>query len=91
MTGERTQEIDNELIDHVTLYLSGKNPAGIATASLREVVKKQVLVPTYYDPRYVEGMKLFLKENGLKSTTIGELIDTSVLSMREGHGSPSND
>lgn len=90
-TGKRTQEIDNELIDHVTSFLEGESPPGNTRASLAEVMKRQVLVPSYYDPRHIEPMHDFLKHRNLKGTTIGDLLDAGIISMRGGHGSPPND
>ncbi len=90
-TGRRTSEIDNELLEHVMMYLDGKSPPGLAAAPWDEVLKSRVLVPTYYDPRYVEGINKLLKDQGLSGVTLGELLDNGILSVRGGHGSPSND
>lgn len=90
-TGKRTKDIDDELNAHVDAWLAGKTAAGEAEIPLDEVFKRQVLVPTYYDPRYEQAMTTFLKKNKLDGTTIGELVDRGVLSIRGGHGSPGND
>lgn len=90
-TGRRTEEIDNELLEHVTAYLEGKLPAGATQISSKEVFAKQVIVPTYYDHRHNEPISSLLKENGLEGVTLGQLIDDKVIMERRGHGSPSND
>lgn len=90
-TGLRTEEVDNELLEQVDLYLAGQAPVGSATIALDDVLKKQVIVPTYYDDRYNEGIEALLKAEGLKGMTLGELIDSGVVLLRAGHGSPSND
>ena len=44
-----TEEIDNELIDAVKAYISGRKREGEERIPLKEVFEKKVLVPTYYD------------------------------------------
>src|SRR3977135_2294013 len=73
-TGLRTTDIDNELLDHVNTYLANESPAGAARVDMESVFKRQVLVPTYYDQRYNDGIHRLLKEKGLAGVTIGELI-----------------
>ncbi len=90
-TGRRTDEVDNELIEAVEAYLAGKRSAGQANVYAAEAMKKRILVPAYYDPRHVEGIASFLKEHKIKGITIGALLDTGILSVRGGHGSPGND
>src|SRR5438552_3773743 len=72
-TGRRTDEIDNELIEHVEAYLAGKKPNGIATIPLRTVVENHVLVPIYYDSRYQERINELLEDEEIEGITIGEL------------------
>jgi type I restriction enzyme M protein len=90
-TGIRTTEIDNELLEHVTAYLQKGMPSGAARIGLEEVFGRQVLVPTYYDQRYDDGIEQLLEDNGLEGVTIGELIKAKHIMVRGGHGSPSND
>jgi type I restriction enzyme M protein len=87
----RTADIDNELLDHVNAYLENESPPGIARVGMEAVLNRQVLVPTYYDRRYSEGIEQLLKENGLIGVTIGQLVDSGQIMVRGGHGSPSND
>lgn len=90
-SGIRTSEVDNELIEHVTSYLADQTPSGMAEVGLEAVFSRQVLVPTYYDERYNEGIKNLLEREGLEPITLGQLIDSKVIAVRGGHGSPGND
>lgn len=90
-SGQRTGEIDNELIDQVNAYVKGALPRGAAEVKLHSVYERQVLVPTYYDDRHDERIKILLKEEGLEGITLGELIDGGYIQVRGGHGSPGND
>ena len=90
-TGRRTEEIDNELIEHVDTYLSGDLPPGAARVKLGSIFSRQVLVPTYYDRRYLEKFAALIRQEGLDAVSLGELIDDGHLSIRGGHGSPGND
>lgn len=90
-TGKRTAEVDNELIEHVNLFLNGKMPDGAKKVPLIRAFENKVLVPTYYDDRYQQGIQKLLKEEGLGGITIGEMIDKGLIKVRGGHGSPSND
>ncbi|MCX5877332.1 MAG: hypothetical protein NT087_13760 [Deltaproteobacteria bacterium] len=88
--GVRGAEVDNELLQHVLAFISGKKPDGSA-----EVPTKQlgagVLVPRYYDGRWNEPFNELKKVQGFDEVTIGELLDQGILTVRGGHGSPSND
>jgi type I restriction enzyme M protein len=91
VTGLRTNEIDNQLLDDVTAYLDGKRPAGFALVGTNQVFGNQVLVPTYYDARYDEPIRRLLDAEHLDGITIEELIADRYISVRGGHGSPGND
>jgi type I restriction enzyme M protein len=90
-TGKRTTEVDNELIEHVDLFLRGAMPDGAAKVSLARTIAHQVLVPTYYDSRHQRGILRLLKEEKLEGITLGEMIDQGFIKVRGGHGSPGND
>jgi len=90
-TGRRTDEVDNELLEAVEAYVGGQPSAGQAQMALGEAIDRRVLVPGYYDPRHVDGIRSFLCENELRPITIGELLEEGVLTVRGGHGSPGND
>ncbi|MHA1731150.1 MAG: N-6 DNA methylase [Promethearchaeota archaeon] len=91
VTGERTGEVDNELIEYVDHYLNGEATPGVTEVPLARVLEKRVLVPTYYDERFFEPVVEFLDEHGIGGKTLGDLIDEGVISVHSGHGSPGND
>lgn len=90
-TGRRTEEVDNELIQCVEAFLAGKKSSGEARVKVAEVFRNGVLVPTYYDQRYDRPIQVIFKEHGIDGITIGDLLDSGVISVRGGHGSPGND
>ena len=90
-TGQRTTDIDNELLEQVDAYLNGLNSPGRAEVPLNEVFQREVLVPAYFDYRHDEGIRQFLSFSAIDGITIGELIDRELIIERRGHGSPSND
>lgn len=90
-TGRRSTNVDDELNTFVDAWLAGKSPPGEARITLEDVAKRQVLVPTYYDPRYEDAVAKFLGKNGLASIALGTLMDNGILTVRGGHGSPGND
>ena len=90
-TGLRTTEVDNELADHVEQYLRGTLPEGAIRVPLSDVVDDHVLVPTYYDARYTHSIAELIAREGLEGVSLGKLIDDRHITIRGGHGSPSND
>lgn len=90
-TGLRTMEVDNELADHVEQFLKDSMPSGAIKVPLSDVVDNQVLVPTYYDARYIRPIKELVDREGLDGISLGQLIDDRVIMVRGGHGSPGND
>lgn len=90
-TGRRTGEVDNELLDAVNAYLSGKKSPGERKLAVSKIFDRKVLVPTYYDRRYDTPIKALLGELEVDGVTVGELVDEGVLVVRGGHGSPGND
>lgn len=91
-TGFRTNEVDNELLDHVMSYLGGLSASpGTASLELERIFANRVLVPTYYDDRYNKGIVQLLEAEGLEGITIGQLMAEGHIRVRGGHGSPGND
>ena len=90
-TGLRTKEIDNELMEAVNVYLSGEKSLEEAQIPLGDVFRRKVIVPTYYDDRYNDGVRAVLSMLSTEPVTLGELLDQGILSVRGGHGSPGND
>ncbi|MDP1663447.1 MAG: hypothetical protein Q8L55_16170 [Phycisphaerales bacterium] len=90
-TGQRTDELDDELNELVDIYRAGRKHPGITSATRSEISARRVLVPTYYDHRYEEKFEELIGELGWEETTIGDLVDAGVITVRGGHGSPGND
>ncbi|MCC6652697.1 MAG: hypothetical protein IT348_16210 [Candidatus Eisenbacteria bacterium] len=90
-SGQRTETVDDELNEHVEAYLKGVLPPGASRRSLKEVQKAQVIVPTYYDPRYLQPFRALCEAHALTAVSIGELLDEGTLQLFGGHGSPGND
>lgn len=101
-TGERVQEIDpetGELIDAVDDQLKADMEAlhaGKLTPTLRYVNADEVsmrnAVPTFYDRRYDDAFDEAMKSEKFKdfsSMTIGDMLQTGRLTVRNGHGSPT--
>ena len=90
-TGKRTEEVDNELIESVDAYIAGKSSACRFDVKKSAVFKAGVIVPAYYDERYNQPIRDLLRNLDTKGATLGELLDTKILTVRGGHGSPGND
>jgi len=89
-SGKRTTEIDNELYDMAVKYGNAETD-GFVKVPLREVYEKDVLVPSYYDKSFVEPFFALARKNEFEFISIKELIETGIITLRGGHGSPSND
>lgn len=91
ITGERTSVVDNELAEVTAAYLEKIPSAAVVAVPLKRVFEERVLVPRYFDRRWNADFEAFVKTQGLARVTIGELVEEGILSVRGGHGSPSND
>ena len=87
-TGSRTDEEDNELLDLALEYSKGKQQFLVP---LDDVYAADVVVPRYYDQRYCHGFEQFIKRLDISETTLGELVDSGIIAVGGGHGSPGND
>jgi type I restriction enzyme M protein len=90
-TGKRTKEIDNQLAEVVNAYLAGKSSDMISTRPRTEVFQRGVLVPRYFDERWNSDLAALAREQGVKTVSMGTLIDDGIITVDSGHGSPSND
>ena len=88
--GKRTSIIDNELLQLSKEYSSG-NMDELYTVPLKQTYSSDVLVPQYYDWSLQEPFEKLKNDFGFDGITIGELCDSNIISIRGGHGSPSND
>jgi type I restriction enzyme M protein len=90
-TGERTEEIDNELAEATGAYLADRPCPAVVSVPLKQVFKKRVLVPRYFDRRWNAEFEQFAAREKLERVTIGQLLKARIIHVRGGHGSPSND
>ena len=90
-TGQRTEEIDNELREHVDLFKAGSEAPGTVRTKLEDVFSSKVLAPRYYDDRWAADFDALLARDNLLSISLGELAQKKIINVRGGHGSPSND
>lgn len=101
-TGQRIQVIDPDtggVIDAVDDQLKVDMEAlrdGKLTATLRYVnaddVSMRCAVPTFYDRRYDDAFDEIMKSEkfqGFASMTIGEMVERDMITIRNGHGSPT--
>lgn len=87
----RTKEINNEMLDQVEELLAGKLPTGANKINFNDAFNKKVLVPRYYDGRWLEEFNQLCSKHNLKSVSLGELQEEGILIVKNGHGSPSSD
>lgn len=103
-TGKRIQEIDSETgaaVDAVDDKLKADAIAlanGDTTETLNFIPAAEIdlscAVPTYYDYRYRDQFNEAMKAPqfaGFGTASIGDLIKQGILTVRGGHGSPSQD
>lgn len=90
-TGELIDAIDDQLRDDMEALRMGR-----ATPTLRyvrvEEVSMRSAVPVFYDRRYDDAFDDAMnsqKFKGFASMTIGEMVDGKLLTIRNGHGSPT--
>ncbi len=101
-TGQRVQVEDpdtGELIDAIDDQLKIDMEAlrvGRTTSTLRYVKAEEVsmrsAVPTYYDRRFDEAFDEAMKSTKFQaftSMTIGQMVKSGLLTIRNGHGSPT--
>lgn len=89
-TGKRTTTIDDKVSSDVDAVISGTSAR---TGRWIDADEFGVAVPAYYDLQHNAALDelIHTKFSGLKSRTLGDLIDAGELVARPGHGSPSAD
>lgn len=91
-TGRRTEQVDDELGDQVERFVTGdREVPGVLRVPMEDAFENQVLVPRYYDQRYLARFRKLLEREGLEAVSLGELLDDGIIEVRGGHGSPGND
>lgn len=89
--GQRTDVIDNEMLEHVEAYNMGETPPGMVQVTVADARARDVLVPSYYDDRRDAAFAALKARMGFGEITLGKLIEDGILFMRAGHGATSND
>lgn len=89
--GERTDEVDNQMLDHVQFWKGGTLPPGAIEIPVADALTRDVLVPTYFDTRYAESFDALKTRLGSAEISIARLMDDGLVTIRGGHGSPGND
>ena len=89
--GERTEIIDNELLDHVAAFNAGKSAPGSSIVPLRTIYENDVFVPNYYDNRWDSGISALCEKLNCECLSFSDLINQELIEVRPGHGSPGND
>lgn len=89
-TGKRTDVIDNKLLEQAIEYSQGekKNQYDIA---LSTIYKSDVLVPQYFDQSLQQPFETLKSKYHFEGISIAELMDEGIITLTNGHGSPSND
>jgi len=91
-TGNRLEDIDNELLDSVADLSKGKKPKNTQYIDSESLRKKQIYVPTFYDSRAVRDMeRAFGNKEEFDLDSLGALADREEIVVMKGHGSPSQD
>ncbi len=88
--GKRTNVIDNQLLDYSIEY-SNNDFTHSFTVPIKDILDSDVLVPQYFDKTLQAPSEQLFKSLGTHSISIGDLISQGVISLFNGHGSPSND
>lgn len=90
-TGRRTADVDNELGEYVDRFLEGNDPPGTVRVPVADVFSRRVLVPRYYDERWLGDFQELIAKHRLHAVSLGDLFDAGMIEVFGGHGSPSND
>lgn len=91
ISGRRTNDIDNQLGEQVDEFIERRPAPGVVRVPLDAVFANRVLVPRYYDNRWLEDFEALLQRERVDAISLGELEARRTISVRGGHGSPSND
>ncbi|MBQ9565163.1 MAG: restriction endonuclease subunit M [Synergistaceae bacterium] len=89
-SGKRTKSIDNQLLKAATDYSRGETDSGFQIP-LKQIYNSDILVPQYYDYSLQRPFETLRRRCGFKDVSVGQLMDSGILSVFGGHGSPSND
>jgi hypothetical protein len=90
-TGELVDEIDDKLLRDMTALSAGKGTDTLSYVDASDV-SLRLAVPTYFDRRFHSNFETAMKAPkfaGFKSMTIGAMVEQGLLTVRNGHGSPT--
>lgn len=92
--GTRTREVDDTVLSDVTALLERSNSStSCFVATPESLVNSYLGVPQYYDRISVKEFERYVQTHlqGFTARTLGDLEDAGIISIRNGHGSPSAD
>ncbi len=92
-TGANIDAIDDKLLEDALALAEGR-PTETLSFIPKDSVDLRCAVPTYYDHRYLNNFNAAMREgpfSDFTSASIGSLIESDILTVRNGHGSPSQD
>jgi len=91
--GNRTEHIDDAAIIDVRALLCGRATDTSGYIKSESIADSYIAVPTFSGNRSESelALKVHKKLPGFALKTIGSLIDSGIISVRGGHGSPSAD
>jgi hypothetical protein len=92
-TREYIDAVDDQLLTDAKALAQGKLTDTLSFVPRAEV-SLRCAVPVYFDRRYSRRFKEAMKEpalDGFSAASIAELIDRQLITVRGGHGSPSQD
>lgn len=91
--GERTNVIDDKAIEDVMALLNQQSTDTSGYIKAEKLAASFVAVPTFSGNKSESVLKekVAQKLKGFTMCSLGELIDSGVISVRGGHGSPSAD
>jgi hypothetical protein len=90
-TGELVDAIDDQLKSDMEALRAGSSTATLRFVKAEEVTMRSA-VPVYYDKRFDDAFDEAMKSEkfrGFTSMTIGEMVKAGLLTIRNGHGSPT--
>lgn len=93
-TGERTDVIDDKLLDDVRSLESGEITATGRWVESEDLTDRLMAVPAYFDARPMTDFEAMMNRpemNDFDALTIEELVEKGWVTTQGGHGSPSAD
>ena len=93
VNGNRTNVIDNKVMIDVKSLLSGKQTSTSGYVPYEKLTDSYIAVPTFSGDKSEALLKSKVRDklDGFTTKTLGELIDEGIITVRNGHGSPSAD